>query len=275
MSDLSSSDPCLSDLSLDQLRTRELNDDARDHVNAHLERCATCRARRDHFAARHAAYLAAVPSFAALAERASGARATAAAGRDQRGRVPADRKMRSAARVRAAVLGFAAAAATALLVSRYALTGPVPGEPVASGTLERGNVTREKGAPDVGYFVKRGERVVRGESGQLLRAGDRLRFTYTSARPQQFALFNRDGRGARVYYPPGPRSAALAAGKGVALGFGIELDDYVGEEQVLALFCEEPFELEPVRAALERGEPQSAPAGCTQRTLELKKERAP
>jgi hypothetical protein len=274
VSDLSSIATCLSDLSLDQLRTRELSDDARADVNVHLERCAACRARRDDFAARHAAYLAAVPSFAALTERAAAARARTATDRDQPGRVPAGRKTWSAARLRGAVLGLAAVAA-ALLVSRYALPGPVPPGPVASRRLERPDATLEKGAPDVGYFVKRGEQVMRGEPGQALRAGDRLRFTYTSTRPQQFALFNRDGRGARVYYPSGPRSAALAAGTGVAFDFSIELDDYIGSEQVLALFCEQLFELEPVRQALERGEPQSAPAGCTQRTLELKKEPAP
>jgi hypothetical protein len=262
----------LSDLSLDQLLTRELSDDARDAVNAHLERCATCRSRRDDFAARNAAYLTAVPSFAALAERAAEARAGAAA--DQPGRVLADQMPRRAARARIAILGLAAAAA-ALLVSRAAFIVPETTEPAVSPALERPDVTREKGAPDVGYYVKRGEQVVRGEPGQALRPGDRLRFTYTSAGPQQFALFNRDGRGARVFYPAGPRSVALAAGKGVALDFGVELDDYVGSEQVLALFCEQPFELEPVRQALARGQATSAPAGCTLRTLELKKEPAP
>ena len=273
MPDLRPSDACLSDLSLDQLLTHELGDAAREQVHSHLEHCATCRARRDDFRARRDAYLAQVPSFAALAERAAGSRAGASAAREQAGRVPADRKARTPVRVHAVWLGLAAAAA--LLVSRFALTGPTPSGSSIPRARERPDATREKGAPDIGYYVKRGEYVTPGEPGQALRPGDRLRFTYTSARAQQFALFNRDGRGASVYYPAGAQSARVAAGKAVALDFGVELDDYLGSEQVLALFCEQPFALEPLRQAFARGEPPSVPADCTLRTVELKKEPVP
>lgn len=269
MPDLNPSDACLSDLSLDQLLTRELNGGALAQVHAHLERCPACRTRHDDFAARGAAYLAQVPSFAALAERAAGTRRAAA--REQPGRVPPVRSRK--ARVYPALLGLAAAAA-AVLAARGVLSGPAAEDETATRAAQQ-DVTQEKGAPDLGYYVKRGQHVVRGEPGQPLRPGDRLRFTYSSARAQQFALFNRDGHGASVYFPTGPRSAALAAGTGVALDFGVELDDYVGREQVLALFCEQPFELEPLRQALARGEPPSVPADCTLRTIELKKEPAP
>jgi hypothetical protein len=261
MSDLKITTECLSDLRIDQLLGDELSESARVEVQAHLAGCTPCRARRDDFAARCDTYLAQAPSFGALAERVD--------------RLRADRtRARGRPRARTALFALAAAAAV-LLALRSGLTDRTPSGPAAPREPELSDGTRGKGVPELGYFVKRGDHVVLGEPGRVLRPGDRLRFTYTSSRAQQFALLNRDGRGTRVYYPTGTRSAAIAAGEAVALDFSVELDDYVGSERVLAVFCEEPFDLEPLRRAFDTGEAPRAPAGCTLKTIELHKEAAP
>jgi len=45
----------------------------------------------------------------------------------------------------------------------------------------------------------------------------------------------------------------IAAGAEVPLPIGTRLDASTGEERLLALFCNSPVELEPVRLALEQG----------------------
>jgi hypothetical protein len=261
MSDLNITVACPSDLQLDRLLAGDLREGERSELNAHLAGCAACRTRRDDFDARRAAYLQATPNFGALA-----ARVGAAGGRR--------RPERGSPRGRSALWALAAAA-VALLALRAALGGDQPPPHSATPADRAPQETRVKGGPDLGYFVKRGERVVAGEPGRALRPGDRVRFTVTSERAQQFALFNRDGRGATVYYPSGQRSAAIAAGKAVPLDFSVELDDYVGVERVLGVFCERPFELEPVRRSFDGPAQPSAPAGCTLRSVELRKEPAP
>ena len=63
----------------------------------------------------------------------------------------------------------------------------------------------------------------------------------------------------------------MAAGRDVALDFSLELDDQLGEEQVHALFCNEPVVLEPLRAQLESTRALKTPPGCTGQLIKLNK----
>lgn len=130
-----------------------------------------------------------------------------------------------------------------------------------------------KGKPFVSYFVKRGERVVRGSSAEPLQPADRLRFAYTSASPQYLAIFSLDGDAhASVYYPMESLSARIEPGAEVLLPSAIELDDTVGDELIVAMFCDRPFATAPLRAALESERaPPRAQSGCTSHALHVKK----
>ena len=73
--------------------------------------------------------------------------------------------------------------------------------------------TRRKGGERIGFFVKRGEVVTRGQTGEHVRPGDSLRFTYTSSEPRHLAILSLDGaQHASVYFPSGGRAEPLPAG---------------------------------------------------------------
>jgi hypothetical protein len=132
-------------------------------------------------------------------------------------------------------------------------------------------VTRSKGAPHVTWFVKRGEQVQRGRTGETLYPGDSLRFVYSSDAPRFLALFNLDAREASVYYPSTPDALRVRAGNEVALDFSVELDALLGTERVYAMFCEETFRLEPLRAALFETGRLPERAGCRSEMITLRK----
>lgn len=237
---------CLSDLAFEELETGELGSDARAAIEAHLAGCTRCRDRRAELLAEHGALLAAAPDLASLAPA--------------RAHAPRARPRSQVIALGATVLALAAAA---LLVLE-------PRGPQATPD------TRGKGAPHLGFFIKRGERVLPGESGAGVRAGDLVRFTYSSDRERYLALINLDARGAQVYFPADEGAAKrMRAGSEVALDFSVELDATEGDEQVFGLFCDRPLELAPVRAALLRDRALPELSGCAVDRVMLRKELAP
>jgi hypothetical protein len=139
-----------------------------------------------------------------------------------------------------------AAAASVLLVLR------------PSAPRERG-----KGAGfALGMYVQHGGEVRRAGSGEEVAPGDALRFTVTAPADGYLAVLSLDpqGRGS-IYYPAGSRAVPVSAGSDLALPLGTRLDATVGEERIVGLFCASPVELEPLRAALERGA-SAVPQGC-------------
>ena len=248
MPDLTTHPNCCSDLRFDALLAGELDRRARGELHAHLSDCTACSHRLDAIVRERAAWLTRVPAFEDL-------------------RALADTPKPSRARTARWRWAAPLAAAVALL-----LLARLPGEHVNPG-LEPPTMdtTRSKGLPHVGFFIKRGRQVLRGEPGAVVHPGDRLRFTYASGRPHFMALFNRDGRGSSVYYPRGRYAARAPAGQDVALDFGIELDAYIGVEHVYAVFCEGRFEVEPLRRELSRAGSIRTPDGCLVEVLELNK----
>jgi hypothetical protein len=112
-------------------------------------------------------------------------------------------------------------------------------------------------------WVRHGEAVRRAVPGEVVAAGDDVRFSVTTPRPAWVAVLSVDPAGrASIYFPEGPRAARIAPGADVPLPLATRLDATVGEERVLGLFCDGPIELEPVRAAIERSGDAAAPPGC-------------
>ncbi len=154
------------------------------------------------------------------------------------------RRERSWRRAAAAGAGLAAAASL-LLVLR-----PSPAE-------------RSKGsAPELSMYVQHGGEVRRAGPGEIVAAGDSVRFAFTTHVAAYVAVLSLDPQGhGSIYFPLGARAQELPAGRDVPLPLGTRLDATVGEERIVGLFCSSPVDLEPVRAALESGR-NTIPDGC-------------
>jgi hypothetical protein len=144
----------------------------------------------------------------------------------------------------AGAAGLAAAAAVALVARQPA------GE-------------RVKGSgQSLSMFVQHGAAVRQAGPHELVAAGDAVRFAVTSPVSSYVAVLSLDPRGrGSVYFPLGAVAQSVPAGADVALPLGTRLDESVGEERIVGLFCDKPVELEPIRAALEGGH-VAAPEGC-------------
>lgn len=243
-------DACLSDLRLDAWLARDLQGEEARALRRHLAECARCRRREALLARERAEFERTQPGLPSWLEPSVGAN--------------------ESRRGSAWLVASACAAAAALLV----FVG------VRGADLVRPDVPlglRVKGTDSVSFYVKRGDEVRRGASRESVRAGDRLRFAYTSAGPRYLAILSLDGaRHASVYYPAAAHAARVDAGNDVLLPSAIELDEVLGEERIVALFCAQPLELEPVRRALEaRRAAPPPPTGCSLDQLTLIKEAKP
>lgn len=239
---------CLSELVLDEWSACELSPEQEQRCEAHLAGCAACRARKLALEQANATFYSEAPSFPALKRLA-----------------PKPKPARKLAAVRwlSAPL-LAACAALAFIAVRQ------PDQPTPPAE------TRGKGAPRIGYYVKRGDAVTRGESATAVYPHDAVRFVYSADRAYYLAIFSADASGVGVYFPNGRTAQQVAAGQDIALDFSVVLDNTLGRERVTALFCPEAFEIEPVQGALSTGSPLPASvASCERAGFELNKQRAP
>ncbi len=228
---------CLSDFALDRRLAGELDEQEEREARAHLETCDRCAGRFGELARERDAFRAepVPPAF----------------------ETPSRRKA-SRARLVAATSVLAMAAAILLFV-RFR-----PGD----GTRPKGDAVR------LGFYVKHGESVRLGGSGEHVAPGDALRFVYTARRTRHLAILSVDGaRHATVYYPSGGAAAPAPPGDEVALPVSTVLDDALGEETIYGVFCPDAFAVEPLRLALEVS-PDHAPLapGCVVEKLTLRKD---
>jgi len=161
---------------------------------------------------------------------------------------------------RAATVGVAAAALAAAALLAFQPQG-----------------VRSKGAQaSLGMYIQHGQAVRRALPGEVVAPGDSVRFAYSSREPRELAILSVDGAGvATVYFPDGPETVSVPAAEDAPLPLATELDGVLGEERVVALFCERPRALEPVREALQAaGAGLPEVPGCTLATLRFTK-RAP
>jgi len=240
---------CLSELVLDEWAAGELSPEQRQRYEAHLAGCSACRARKLALEQANTTFYSEAPTFDALKRL-------------------APKSKPKLARTRANLRWFGAP----LLAACAALALIAVQKPQSTPLTE----TRSKGAPRLSYYVKRGDRVMRGEPAAVVHPHDAVRFVYSADNAYYLAIFGADTHGVGVYFPNGRTAQKVAAGQDVALDFSVELDDTLGRERVTALFCPEAFEIEPVQNALSSGSPLPASvASCERAGFELNKQRAP
>jgi hypothetical protein len=239
----------VSDLLLDRAGARELSAAALAALEAHLAQCGDCRARQQALSEQRSAFLQQAPSWQAF---------------ERRGR----RQPRRAT-------GWLVRSGLTVALAASVWLGFVRPQPA----LDRAPATglRSKGGPQLGFYVKRGARVWRGRDQQTLRAGDVLRYTYSTPQPAYFALFGRDGNGkaATALFPVGAQASRVNAGVEVPLDFGLTLDAEPSAPTIHALFCREPFAIEPQRLQLtdaNASTPPIAAGGCSWHTYQLHRE---
>lgn len=229
---------CISDLQFDKRRAGELSGQAEQQLDQHLATCSRCSQRQQQLAADAERFLEQFPTPPAV--------------------TTAPRSLVSKRRQWLAVASTGLAAAAALLLW---LRSP-DGEPG----------TRSKGSAQLSFFVKHAGQVTPGVSGQRVFAGDQLRFTVTTSKPQQLAILGRDSTGATfVYHSAAGASAPLDVGRDVALASSVELDDAPGTEAFWAIFCDKAFSVDPLRATLASTGTLRELPGCSIETLELVK----
>jgi hypothetical protein len=245
---------CLSDLRLDQLLARELDAELERSTRAHLEGCAACAARLAAIEAERAAFLAAPPPLR----------------RPTKGAAPA-----KAARRRGLVYLFPGVAAAVAAAAAVVFLLRVPPKPPSESDADPG--TRIKGGSRIGFYVKRGAAVAHGGPGEVVYPGDALQFTYSTQRASYLALVSVDGAGkASLYFPESAEAAPIEPGQDVALPISTVLDDTLGGETVVGLFCAAPIPLEPLRAAFEaNAAAPPLPAGCQSSRISFVKKAKP
>jgi hypothetical protein len=249
----SSSRPgCVSDLRLDQLLVGELPEQMLQAVEAHLAGCPACAQRYDEFAADRADFAARAPAFEALLAPARRTRAwTPLTSRRWLARLALP-----AAAVVALGIGF-----SSLLRER-----PAPSLPVVLET------TRTKGAGAAfGFVVRRGEHNVAGEDGEVLHPGDALRFTLSSGTDVYAAVWGIDSLGHASLYQRSPELAFVPAGRRQPLPEAVELDETLGQERLVAVFCATPRAASEITAALTSADPPRLPAGCGSESIAILK----
>jgi hypothetical protein len=112
-------------------------------------------------------------------------------------------------------------------------------------------------------------------SGDRIHPGDTVQAAYTAERAGYGAVLSRDGSGnALAYVPPaGDVMIALPAGKAMPFPFSTQLDDVVGDEVLVVIWCEGgPLGLAPLLTELAARGDIAPRDGCTQRRLVLRKE---
>jgi hypothetical protein len=222
----------VSDLRWDQLLAGDLADDAKAAVLADADACPTCAAR--------------------LAELRRESEAFAK-------RPPLVRDPMAMPWWRVPVM-LATAAAVMLLIVRVR-------EPDDGGERVKGS------GPSLIVAAGPANRLVPVASGDRVRPGDSVQAGYSSERPGFGAVLARDGSGrAGVYVPArGDATIPLLPGDQRSFPESTVLDDIVGEEVIVVVWCEAPAPLAPLVAELEARGDITSRTGCTHRRVVLDK----
>ncbi len=233
---------CLSDFALDLLVGGDADEIEREHAARHFAACDEC-------AARHSAFARAVVQPREVSSI----------------RVKSPRRRVHPLAIAAPLLGLAAAIALVLVPRVDQTVTPLP------------DVRRGKGDEQaIAFFVKRGERVMRGSDLPALEPGDQIRFAYTSNDPTYLVIISVDGAGvASTYFPEANQPVELVGATEGLLPIATELDDTLGRETIHAFFCDGPIEPEWLRAAVVNDQGIVGPSDvCRVRSLSFVKEAA-
>lgn len=249
---------CISDLAFDQWRTGELDASSIETYEAHLATCERCQQRHDAIEAEAEAFRNEYPRLELPAK------------------APVSQVVQLRAK-RSRWLAWASGGAALAAAATFALVLRPPANDDGDGVgSEQPGLVRTKGSSHIRFFVKHGDQVRRGDDGQVVHPGDQIRFTLTSSKPQHVAIVSLDAAGVvSTYYPKSERSAAVGAGREQALDSSVLLDQTLGKERIWGIFCEAPFELEPLRVAIQRQGKLPPLAECSIDELSIVKEAAP
>jgi hypothetical protein len=141
---------------------------------------------------------------------------------------------------------------------------------VASRGRHEGEI-RTKGRPALAFFVKHGDAVREGVPGEAVSPNDAINFVVSTEQPAFLAIISVDGAGkVSVYYPEGATAAAIAVGRDHVLPRSVLLDDTLGPERVVGVFCDQPMVVAELAAAVARN---AIPKGCVADALTLEKRR--
>ena len=143
--------------------------------------------------------------------------------------------------------------ATPVAAALLLTVGPLAHKEPRPGDVDREPAVSEKGPPALRVFVRRGDRVFPGRSGEALAAGDAVRFMVEPRGHRFLLLVSIDGAGkVSVYHPfQGTMSAPLGADPRVELPGSIVLDRAPGPERIFAIFSDEALSTTLVRGVLE------------------------
>jgi hypothetical protein len=111
-------------------------------------------------------------------------------------------------------------------------------------------------------------------SGDRVRPGDDVQVAYSAKRDGFGAVLSRDGAGTTSVYVPagGSVMVPLPAGISAAYPASTILDDTLGVENLVALWCDRPLGLQALVAELAATGDVAAPHGCTARRVTFTKE---
>jgi hypothetical protein len=221
----------VSDLRWDRLLAGELAEVDRADALAHAETCSACAARRMEITAGFDAFANLAP---ALPRRA--------------------RPLRFVAAFATVAI---AAAAVILVVNRPSNSG---GERTKGGT-----------GPKLMLAAGARARIAPVLSGDRVAPGDSVQAAYTATRDGFGAVIARDGSGAVSAYVPAQGDAMVALPRGTLRSFpgSTILDDVVGAQVVVIVWCEAAQPIAPLVAELRATGSVTAPAGCTVERIEL------
>jgi len=106
--------------------------------------------------------------------------------------------------------------------------------------------------------------------GEILHAGDLLRFSYSSTRDDFLFLFGVDDHGTVSSWYPDRKGASIPIERGreITLPDGVLLDEYVGHERFFALFTSQPLSHRAVEVAVQASLMRLWAAGKGVRELE-------
>jgi hypothetical protein len=227
----------VSDLRWDRLLAGELGELDRAEALAHADACPACTARRLEITAGFDAFADVAP---ALPRRAP------------------------ARTIVAAVGAIVVAAAAVVLVVRA---------PSGAG----GERTKGGHAPKLMLAAGPRERLAPVMSGDRVQPGDSLQAAYTATHDGFGAVIARDGSGAATVYVPAQGDAMVALPRGTLKSFpgSTILDDVVGAQAVVIVWCEAARPIAPLVAELRATGNVTAPAGCTVDRIDLEVRGAP
>ncbi len=129
---------------------------------------------------------------------------------------------------------------------------------------------RTKGDVAIRFFVKRGQEVSEGKSGDVFRAGDLIQFMYSSGHYRHLFLISIDSQGlmSSFNHDGSKISMRIDPGNDMVLNHSILLDDTRGLERVFAVFSNEVLDMSQLEQVMAEAFQDMNDSGITLREIE-------